>query len=80
MAAKAINGSTALVFGGTAGIGYASAEEMYALPSVSMLYWNPAERPSFERQLDAEGEIHNAEVSLRPLWDAWLFSTGVPPL
>ncbi len=21
-----------------------------------------------------------AEVSLRPLWDAWLFSTGVPPL
>jgi diguanylate cyclase (GGDEF)-like protein/PAS domain S-box-containing protein len=46
-------------------LGYASAEEMYALPSVSMLYWNPAERPSFERRLDAEGEIHNAEVWLR---------------
>jgi diguanylate cyclase (GGDEF)-like protein/PAS domain S-box-containing protein len=46
-------------------LGYASAEEIYALPSVSMLYWNPAERPSFERRLDAEGEIHNAEVSLR---------------
>jgi diguanylate cyclase (GGDEF)-like protein/PAS domain S-box-containing protein len=46
-------------------LGYKSAEEIYALPSVSMLYWNPAERPSFERQLDAEGEVHNAEVSLR---------------
>jgi diguanylate cyclase (GGDEF)-like protein/PAS domain S-box-containing protein len=46
-------------------LGYASAEEIYALPGVAMLYWNPAERPSFERRLDAEGEIHNAEVLLR---------------
>jgi diguanylate cyclase (GGDEF)-like protein/PAS domain S-box-containing protein len=46
-------------------LGYASAEEMYALPGVSMLYWNPAERANFERRLDAEAEIHNAEVLLR---------------
>ncbi|MFO1402482.1 MAG: PAS domain S-box protein [Steroidobacteraceae bacterium] len=46
-------------------LGYASAEEMYALPGVSMLYWNPAERAGFERRLDAEGEIHNAEMQLR---------------
>ena len=46
-------------------LGYASAEELYALPGVSMLYWNPAERAGFERLLDAEGEVHNAEMQLR---------------
>jgi len=46
-------------------LGYATAEEIYALPGVSMLYWSPAERASFERRLDVEGEIHNAETLLR---------------
>ncbi|MFT3905547.1 MAG: EAL domain-containing protein [Steroidobacteraceae bacterium] len=46
-------------------LGYASAEEVYALPGVSMLYWSPAERATFERQLDSAGEIHNAEHRLR---------------
>lgn len=46
-------------------LGYATAEEIYALPGVSMLYWSPAERAAFERRLDVEGEIHNAETQLR---------------
>jgi diguanylate cyclase (GGDEF)-like protein/PAS domain S-box-containing protein len=46
-------------------LGYDSAEEIYALPGLVMLYWNPAERAEFERTLDLQGEIHNAEVVLR---------------
>ncbi len=46
-------------------LGYASAEELYALPHASMLYWNPADRGEFARQLEGTGEVHNAEFELR---------------
>ena len=46
-------------------LGYDSAEELYALPSVATLYWNPADRAEFIRRLEAEGEIRNAEVLVR---------------
>ena len=46
-------------------MGYGSAEELYALPSVAMLYWNPADRAEFARQVEAEGEIRNAEFRMR---------------
>ena len=42
-------------------LGYGSAEELYALPSVAMLYWNPADRAEFMRRVESEGEIRNAE-------------------
>src|SRR5579863_9118652 len=46
-------------------LGYASAEEIYALPGIAMLYRNPADRAEFERSLETHGEIHNAEFVLR---------------
>jgi diguanylate cyclase (GGDEF)-like protein/PAS domain S-box-containing protein len=46
-------------------LGYESAEQIYALPGLAMLYWNPTERADFERALDVQGEIHNAEFVLR---------------
>lgn len=46
-------------------LGYESAEEMCALPGTSMLYWNPAERGAFLRQVLAFGEVRNAEYELR---------------
>ncbi len=46
-------------------LGYDSAEEIYALPGLAMLYWNPAERAEFERALELQGEVHNAEFVLR---------------
>ncbi len=46
-------------------MGYGSAEELYALPSVAMLYWNPADRAEFARQVESEGEIRNAEFRMR---------------
>ena len=46
-------------------LGYASAEELYALPSASMCYWFPADRADFVRRLDSEGKIRNAEFRLR---------------
>jgi diguanylate cyclase (GGDEF)-like protein/PAS domain S-box-containing protein len=46
-------------------LGYGSAEELYALPSVAMLYWNPADRAEFIRHVEAEGEIRNAEFRMR---------------
>ena len=46
-------------------LGYGSAEELYALPSVAMLYWNPADRAEFTRQVESEGEIRNAEFRMR---------------
>ena len=46
-------------------LGYERAEEIYALPGLAMLYWNPAERADFERALEQQGEIHNAEFVLR---------------
>jgi PAS domain S-box-containing protein len=46
-------------------LGYTSAEEIYALPGIAMLYRNPSERAEFERALESHGEIHNAEFVLR---------------
>jgi diguanylate cyclase (GGDEF)-like protein/PAS domain S-box-containing protein len=46
-------------------LGYRSAEELYALPSASMLYWTPADRAAFARQVEVTGEIRNAEFELR---------------
>jgi diguanylate cyclase (GGDEF)-like protein/PAS domain S-box-containing protein len=46
-------------------LGYASAEELYALPSVAMLYWNPADRTEFVRRVEAEDEIRSAEFRMR---------------
>jgi diguanylate cyclase (GGDEF)-like protein/PAS domain S-box-containing protein len=46
-------------------LGYGSAEELYALPSVAMLYWNPADRAEFMRRVESEDEIRNAEFRMR---------------
>ena len=46
-------------------LGYGSAEELYALPSVAMLYWNPADRAEFMRRVEEEGELRNAEFCMR---------------
>jgi diguanylate cyclase (GGDEF)-like protein/PAS domain S-box-containing protein len=46
-------------------LGYGSAEELYALPSVAMLYWNPADRAEFMRRVESEGELRNAEFCMR---------------
>jgi diguanylate cyclase (GGDEF)-like protein/PAS domain S-box-containing protein len=46
-------------------LGYGSAEQIYALPGIAMLYLNPAERAEFEHALECHGEIHNAEFVLR---------------
>jgi diguanylate cyclase (GGDEF)-like protein/PAS domain S-box-containing protein len=46
-------------------LGYNSAEELYALPSVAILYWNPADRAEFMRRVESEGEIRSAEFLMR---------------
>jgi diguanylate cyclase (GGDEF)-like protein/PAS domain S-box-containing protein len=46
-------------------LGYVSTAELYALPSVAMLYWNPADRTEFMRRVESEGEIRNAEFAMR---------------
>ena len=46
-------------------MGYRTAEELYALPSVEVLYWDPADRADFMRRVEAEGEIRNAEFLMR---------------
>jgi diguanylate cyclase (GGDEF)-like protein/PAS domain S-box-containing protein len=46
-------------------LGYDSAEELYSLPSVATLYWNPADRAEFIRRVESEGEIRNAEFLVR---------------
>src|SRR5580692_3289668 len=46
-------------------LGYGSAAELYALPSVALLYWNPADRTEFIRLVESEGEIRNAEFCMR---------------
>jgi diguanylate cyclase (GGDEF)-like protein/PAS domain S-box-containing protein len=46
-------------------MGYDRAEELYALPSVAMLYWNPADRGEFVRRMESEDEIRNAEFRMR---------------
>ncbi len=46
-------------------LGYASAEEMYALPSAEALYWDPKDRAAFARHVDERGEIRDAEFLMR---------------
>ncbi|MBW4050541.1 MAG: EAL domain-containing protein [Proteobacteria bacterium] len=46
-------------------LGYDSAEELYALPSVATLYWNPVDRAEFIRRVESEGEIRSAEFLMR---------------
>jgi diguanylate cyclase (GGDEF)-like protein/PAS domain S-box-containing protein len=46
-------------------LGYDSVEELYALPNVETLYWNPADRTEFIRRVETEGEIRNAEFLMR---------------
>ncbi len=46
-------------------LGYGSAEELYALPSVATLYWNPTDRAEFIRHVESEGAIRNAEFLMR---------------
>jgi len=46
-------------------MGYRTAEELYALPSVVALYWDPADRADFMRRIEREGEIRNAEFLMR---------------
>jgi len=46
-------------------LGYASAEEMYALPSSVMLYWSAPDRADFVRRVDTDGEVRSMEVTLR---------------
>jgi len=45
-------------------LGYDSAEEIYQVPAAS-LYWYPADRDSYVRRLDSEGEVRNVEYVLR---------------
>jgi len=46
-------------------LGYNSAEELYALPSVAMLYWNPSDRAEFVRNVESQDEIRNSEFRMR---------------
>ena len=46
-------------------LGYSNAQEMYALPSVAQLYWNPEDRTEFCRRVESEGEIRNYEFCMR---------------
>ncbi len=46
-------------------LGFASAEEVYALDGAASLYWNPEERAEFVRRIEADGEVRNAEYHLR---------------
>jgi diguanylate cyclase (GGDEF)-like protein/PAS domain S-box-containing protein len=46
-------------------LGYDRAEDVYALPGVSVCYWNPVQRAEFECSLQLHGEIRNAEFELR---------------
>jgi diguanylate cyclase (GGDEF)-like protein/PAS domain S-box-containing protein len=46
-------------------LGYERAEEIYALPGLSVLCWNPVGRAEFECSLQLHGEIRNAECELR---------------
>jgi len=46
-------------------LGYSSAEELYALPDVAALYWNPEDRAEFCRRVESEGEIRANEFCMR---------------
>jgi diguanylate cyclase (GGDEF)-like protein/PAS domain S-box-containing protein len=46
-------------------MGYETPEELYAMPSVEVLYWDPADRAEFTRRVETEGEVRNAEFFMR---------------
>jgi diguanylate cyclase (GGDEF)-like protein/PAS domain S-box-containing protein len=46
-------------------LGFASAEDIYALPGAAALYWDPAARAVFVQELERAGEVHTAETLLR---------------
>lgn len=46
-------------------LGFERAQDIYALPGLSALCWNPAGRAEFECALQLHGEIRNAECELR---------------
>ena len=46
-------------------LGFASAEEIYALPSMASLNWQPPERVAFLEELERTGAVHNAETLMR---------------
>jgi diguanylate cyclase (GGDEF)-like protein/PAS domain S-box-containing protein len=46
-------------------LGYDSAEEIYALPSAALIYWNKNDRADFVRRMDEAGEVRNAEFQIR---------------
>ncbi len=45
-------------------LGYDSAEEICRVPAAS-LYWNPADRDTYVRRMDSDGEVRNDEYTLR---------------
>ena len=45
-------------------LGYASAQELYAVPAAS-LYWYPSDRDTYVRRMEADGEVRNDESVLR---------------
>jgi diguanylate cyclase (GGDEF)-like protein/PAS domain S-box-containing protein len=45
-------------------LGYATAEEVYALPAES-LYWNPTDRDTFIRRMESGGELRDEEWVMR---------------
>ncbi|HPF25580.1 MAG TPA: PAS domain S-box protein [Steroidobacteraceae bacterium] len=46
-------------------LGYDSAEELYALPSVEMLYWRANDRRQLIREIAERGSVRAREVALR---------------
>jgi diguanylate cyclase (GGDEF)-like protein/PAS domain S-box-containing protein len=46
-------------------LGYDSPEEIYALPSASLIYWNPTDRVRLVQLIEATGEVRNAEFQIR---------------
>ncbi len=42
-----------------------AAEQLYALPNASLLYWDPADRARFAHRVDTAGEIRDAEFLMR---------------
>jgi diguanylate cyclase (GGDEF)-like protein/PAS domain S-box-containing protein len=46
-------------------LGFESEEQVYALPNVAALYWDPAGRAQLMEALERDGELHNAELQLR---------------
>ena len=46
-------------------LGFENADEIYALPGVTALYWDPAARAAFVQELERAGEVHTAETLLR---------------